>query len=71
MDIDKLVMMVEQIERNIPPGPTVGHFIAAHLDSFWAPAMRKQLYTHVIAHREDFSYQIQAALDELHQQAKA
>ena len=71
MDIGKLVLMARQIERNVPSGEDAAAKIAAHLEAFWAPQMRTQLYRHVVAHRADFGYQLQQALDELHHQAKA
>ena len=71
MDIDKLVMMARQIERNLPAGDDVPSKLAAHLEAFWAPQMRTQLHRHVVANRADFGFQLQQALDELHHQAKA
>lgn len=71
MDASKLVLMLGNIERNIPAREDAAAKIAAHLDSFWSPAMRQQMYQHMVTHREDFSDTVQAALDTLHSQAKA
>ena len=71
MDILKLVRMARQIEINLPPGDDLPHKLAAHLDTFWTPSMRTQLYQHVVGNRADFGYQVQQALDELHHQGKA
>ena len=71
MDIDKLVRMARQIEINLPAGDDLPHKLATHLDAFWTPSMRTQLYKHVVANRADFGYQVQQALDELHHQGKA
>ena len=63
--------MLDNIERNISPRDDVAMKIAAHLDSFWSPAMRKQMYQHMAANRGSFSAAAQSALDTLHSQAKA
>ncbi|MEI6404776.1 MAG: formate dehydrogenase subunit delta [Actinomycetes bacterium] len=71
MDVNKLVYMALQIEKNLPDHDNLHTKLAAHLESFWAPAMRGQLYDYVNAHRDDFSEHFLRAVDDLHAQAKA
>lgn len=71
MDAAKLVLMLDNLERNIPARDDVAGKIAAHLDSFWTPSMRKQMYQHMVVNRANFSPAVQTALDTLHSQAKA
>lgn len=70
MDVNKLVYMALQIEKNLPAHENLHTKLAAHLESFWTPAMRAQLYGYVNDHREDFSEQVLRAVDDLHAQAK-
>ena len=71
MDPRKLALMLDNLERNIPAREDAWEKIAAHLDSFWTPAMRKQMYLHMAANRASFTPVVQQALDTLHSQAKA
>jgi len=53
MDIDKLVTMANQIGTffaSYPDGEEARTEIALHLQRFWAPRMRTQLYSHIDAH---------------------
>lgn len=71
MDAGKLVLMIENLERNLPQHADLADKIAAHLDAFWTPAMRSQMYSRMAGDRASFSPAVQQALDTLHGQAKA
>ena len=71
VDINVLIMMIQQIEKNVPNHGDVAEKIAGHIESFWAPAMRTQLYNYVSTHRSEFGFEIQQAIDLLHAKAKA
>jgi hypothetical protein len=71
VDAAKLVLMLANLERNIPAHADQADKIAAHLDAFWTPDMRRQMYARMAADRGSFSQAVQRALDNLHGQAKA
>lgn len=58
MDIDKLVTMANQIGTffaSYPDREEARTEIANHLQRFWAPRMRNQLYLHIDTHAGDRS----------------
>lgn len=71
MDVSKLKLMVNQIDLNIPFPGEKSDVIAAHLKKFWTPQMRTDIYQEVQANPSDFSDAVKAAVNSLHQEAKA
>ena len=56
MNIDNLVTMANQIGTffaSCPDQDEASGEIANHLQRFWAPRMRSQLYAHIDAHADD------------------
>lgn len=71
MDVQKLVGMVQQIEKNMPDHGDIVSKISSHLIRFWTPKMRSDLYAEVNAHRENFSPVVVAVIDDMRAQAMA
>ena len=71
MDVQKLVAMVEQIEKNMPDHGDIVSKISGHLIRFWTPKMRSDLYAEVNANRDKFSPVVVGVIDEMRAQAMA
>ncbi len=71
MDVQKLVMMGKQIEKNIPDHGEAHVKIAAHLDSFWTPKMRADFWAYYNSNKDEFPGPLGVAIATLHSQAKA
>jgi hypothetical protein len=71
MDVNRLKMMVIQIDQNIAFAGSKAEVIATHLRKFWTPQMRKDIFQEIEKNPADFSQDVQAALKLLHGEAKA
>lgn len=71
MDVNVLIRMVDQIEKNMPFDGDKAELIATHLVKFWTPVMRADLYKEVSSRPSDFSPVIGQVVEILHSQANA
>lgn len=71
MDVNKLVAMVQQIEKNMPDHGDAVSKISSHLIRFWTPKMRSDLFAEVNAHRENYSPIVVGVIDDMRAQAMA
>jgi hypothetical protein len=71
MDINVLIRMADQIEKNMPFAGDKAELIAAHMVKFWTPVMRADLYKEVSSRPADFSPVLNNVVEILHAQANA
>jgi len=71
MDVSRLIMMVNQIEKNISFAGEKPNVIGIHLKKFWTPQMRSDLYEETKKNPTAFSSDVISALQLLHSEAKA
>lgn len=71
MDVQRLISMVEQIEKNMPDHGDIVSKISSHLIRFWTPKMRSDLYAEVNANRDKFSPVVVGVVDDMRAQAQA
>ena len=71
MDVQRLISMVEQIEKNMPDHGDIVNKISGHLIRFWTPKMRSDLYAEVNANRANFSPVVVGVVDDMRAQAQA
>ena len=71
MDVQRLISMVEQIEKNMPDHGDIVSKISSHLIRFWTPKMRSDLYAEVNANRDNFSPVVVGVVDDMRAQAQA
>lgn len=71
MDVNVLIRMADQIEKNMPFAGNKAELVATHLVKFWTPVMRADLYKEVTSRPTDFSPVMCEVVEILHSQANA
>ncbi len=71
MDINVLLRMADQIEKNMPFAGDKAQLVATHMVKFWTPVMRADLYKEVSSRPADFSPVLVEVVDIMHSQANA